>query len=298
MAYRTANGKHYHQNPGCSAISGREIMACGTDQLEPCSLCAKASSSTGGLVAGGGDPSDGPAPFTQGFKTVDDEESYAIRITTSKDGQTSEVSSKGSSIAMVRHGAGSSIDRDALERILAINANPELAREMQHAPLPEVSSKDVRSLYFDMDGTIADLYAVPNWLPKLRAYDSSPYEDAVPLVDMAELNEYIMRLKQNGWHVGVVSWLSKVPTPEYDRAVSASKYLWLMRNLPTLDEINFVSYGVAKQDAVASSENAVLVDDEEQNLRAWTSREHGRTSINAKDPRRMMAALRNLAMAG
>lgn len=296
MAYRTAYGKHYHENPSCSAISGREVMACGTDGLEPCSICVRASAGMG--TSPSGEPTDGPAPFTQGFKAVDDDESFAVRITTSPDGQASEVSSKGESIGTVRHGMGSSISREALERILEVNSNPELAREMQHAPLPEVSSKDVRSLYFDMDGTIADLYAVPNWLPKLRAYDASPYEDAVPLVDMEELNEYITRLQDNGWRVGVVSWLSKVPTPEYDRAVSTSKYLWLTRNLPTLDEINFVSYGVAKQDAVAASDNAILVDDEEQNLRAWTSREHGRTSISAKDPRRMMAALRNLAMAG
>ena len=26
----------------------------------------------------------------------------------------------------------------------------------------------MRMIYFDMDGTIADLYAVENWLPRLR----------------------------------------------------------------------------------------------------------------------------------
>ena len=28
-------------------------------------------------------------------------------------------------------------------------------------------------IWFDMDGTIADLYGVEDWLPKLRAYDPS-----------------------------------------------------------------------------------------------------------------------------
>ena len=32
----------------------------------------------------------------------------------------------------------------------------------------------LKMICFDMDGTIADLYAVPNWLEKLRAYDASP----------------------------------------------------------------------------------------------------------------------------
>ena len=27
-------------------------------------------------------------------------------------------------------------------------------------------------IWFDMDGTIADLYAVEDWLPKLRAHDA------------------------------------------------------------------------------------------------------------------------------
>ena len=40
---------------------------------------------------------------------------------------------------------------------------------------------------FDMDGTIADLYADPNWLPKLRAYDPTPYINAKPLVNMSRL---------------------------------------------------------------------------------------------------------------
>ena len=41
-----------------------------------------------------------------------------------------------------------------------------------------------KMICFDMDGTIADLYNVPNWLPKLRAEDASPYEDAAPIYDM------------------------------------------------------------------------------------------------------------------
>ena len=29
-------------------------------------------------------------------------------------------------------------------------------------------------IWFDMDGTIANLYGVENWLPMLRAYDPTP----------------------------------------------------------------------------------------------------------------------------
>ena len=37
-------------------------------------------------------------------------------------------------------------------------------------------------IWLDMDGTIADLYAVENWLPMLQAHNPTPYEQAKPLV--------------------------------------------------------------------------------------------------------------------
>ena len=68
---------------------------------------------------------------------------------------------------------------------------------------------------FDMDGTIADLYAVPNWLEKLRADDPSPYEDAAPMWDMERLREILLALSAEGWEIRVISWLSKDSSEEY-----------------------------------------------------------------------------------
>ena len=44
-----------------------------------------------------------------------------------------------------------------------------------------------KAIYFDMDGTIADLYGVPNWLDCLIAEKTKPYREAKPLVDMRNL---------------------------------------------------------------------------------------------------------------
>ena len=44
-----------------------------------------------------------------------------------------------------------------------------------------------KAIYFDMDGTVANLYDVPNWLEKLQAQDVTPYIEAKPLIDMEEL---------------------------------------------------------------------------------------------------------------
>ena len=38
------------------------------------------------------------------------------------------------------------------------------------------------TINFDMDGTIADLYGVDNWLEMLTDHDPTPYEIARPLV--------------------------------------------------------------------------------------------------------------------
>ena len=42
-------------------------------------------------------------------------------------------------------------------------------------------------LNWDMDGTIADLYGVEDWMKMLDACDSTPYKVAEALVDMYEL---------------------------------------------------------------------------------------------------------------
>ena len=48
---------------------------------------------------------------------------------------------------------------------------------------------DPKAIFLDMDGTIADLYGVPDWLNLLRSYDPSPYIQARPLVDMEQLKK-------------------------------------------------------------------------------------------------------------
>ena len=53
----------------------------------------------------------------------------------------------------------------------------------------------LKMLIFDMDGTVADLYGVPNWLPMLRAFDPTPYRLAKPMWDMEELAR-LLRLAQ------------------------------------------------------------------------------------------------------
>ena len=127
----------------------------------------------------------------------------------------------------------------------------------------------MNSIHFDMDGTIANLYAVENWLPKLRACDPSPYEEAVPLVRLCYLARLLNKLQRNGYFIGIISWLSKESTPSYDAEVTEAKEKWLKKHLPSVqwDEIKIVPYGIPKSSVVKIVD--ILFDDEEKNRTEW-----------------------------
>lgn len=128
-----------------------------------------------------------------------------------------------------------------------------------------------KAIYFDMDGTIADFYSVEGWLDMLRAYDPTPYEKAKPLLRLSTLARLLNKLQKNGYTIGVVSWLSKEPTPEYDKAVINAKLEWLEVHMPSVewDEIKIVPHGMPKQ-KVVDNPFGILFDDEKQNRENWS----------------------------
>jgi hypothetical protein len=126
------------------------------------------------------------------------------------------------------------------------------------------------TIFFDMDGTIADLYGVENWLDFLIAADALPYEIAKPLVKLNALARILNRLQKEGYKIGIISWLSKNSTADYDAAVTKAKRAWLKKHLASVkfDEIHIVKYGTPKQ-MFANNETDILFDDEEKNRKEW-----------------------------
>mgnify|MGYP002520555866 FL=1 len=122
---------------------------------------------------------------------------------------------------------------------------------------------------FDMDGTIADLYGVQDWLTHLENEDVYPYLAAKPLVRLSVLARYIHKLQQKGYRVIIISWLSKSGSAEYNEEVTAAKLEWLAKHLPsvTFDEIHIIPYGEPK----INYGNGILFDDEEDNRDLWDS---------------------------
>lgn len=125
-----------------------------------------------------------------------------------------------------------------------------------------------KEIWFDMDGTIADLYGVDGWLSKLIAEDETPYIEARPLVRMQSLARVLNRLQAQGYKIGVVSWLSKNGSAEYGERVAAAKRGWLAKHLGSVrfDRVDIVTYGTPKQEG----RGGYLFDDEEPNRKAWS----------------------------
>ena len=127
-----------------------------------------------------------------------------------------------------------------------------------------------RIIAFDMDGTIADLYSVKNWLPKLLAEDASPYREARPMWDMRELRKILLRLNSKGWEIRIISWTSEGASPAYKKEIRAAKLEWLHRyNFPA-EVVHIVEYGTTKADCVRKhAEVAILIDDNRKVRNGW-----------------------------
>ena len=124
-----------------------------------------------------------------------------------------------------------------------------------------------KAIYLDMDGTIANLYGVDGWLDCIINEYTKPYREAKALVNMRQLGRELNRLKQNGYTIGIISWLAKGATDEYNRRVAQAKRNWLAKHLSAVqfDEVHIVEYGTPKY----TLGNGILFDDEEPNRANW-----------------------------
>ena len=125
------------------------------------------------------------------------------------------------------------------------------------------------TIYLDMDGTIADLYGVEGWLKDLETHNPRPYENAKVMHNMSALARALNKAQKQGVQIGVISWLSKTATDDYNKAVIKAKRKWLKKHLKSVnfDEIHIVKYGTPK--STVALDMGILFDDEERNRNEW-----------------------------
>ena len=147
----------------------------------------------------------------------------------------------------------------------------------------------MKAIYFDMDGTIADLFNYPNWLERLHAEDVTPYANCAPLVNMEELDNILNELSSLGIIIGVISWGAMGGSNAYTRATKKAKIEWCEKYLTCINEFHVIKYGTAKH-TVAKIKDSILIDDNADVRKAW---KNGAT-IDASNSEEMMKSLREL----
>ena len=129
------------------------------------------------------------------------------------------------------------------------------------------STNSNATIYFDLDGTIVDLYGFNDWLTYLQNEQTTPYAEAGLLVDGEQFRNFLAAGKAAGVLFGVISWGAKNASKDYQKAIRRAKIDWLKKNnlLEYFDELHIIKYGTPKNRAT-KNRTGVLIDDE---LQRW-----------------------------
>lgn len=141
----------------------------------------------------------------------------------------------------------------------------------------------MKKIYFDMDGTVYDLYGMDNWLEMLRNEEKGAFTLGNALVNMDELKEVCLRLIAKGYQIGIITWLPMGASLEYCEICTKEKREWAEKNMPYISEFYALEYGVPKQYAPARRAAEMwLVDDNKEVREMWIT-EKQRKAIDATE---------------
>ena len=133
------------------------------------------------------------------------------------------------------------------------------------------------NIWFDMDGTLVDLYGIPNWLEYIQSENPAPYLYAKPLLKLAPLARMLNKLIRKGHTINIISWTAKNGSPQYNSEVAATKIKWLEQHLKSVHftHIDIVEYGTPKY----CQRDGILFDDELPNRQTWNGTAYNKSQI-------------------
>ena len=127
----------------------------------------------------------------------------------------------------------------------------------------------MKAIYFDMDGTIADLYGYEGWLDMLHNEDTEPYEKCGVLVDVEKLHKILTDFLNAGITLGIISWGAMDGSRDYCKRTRKAKIAWCEKYFPNVfTEYHVVKYGTPKHH-VRNIKDSILVDDNAEVREAW-----------------------------
>ncbi len=121
-----------------------------------------------------------------------------------------------------------------------------------------------KTVYLDMDGTIANLYGIENWLPRLRAEDKTIFLECEPMISEKEL---LNKFPTENFEMKILSMTPLNATENYCLDVINQKNEWLNKYFPSITKRIYKPYGHNKN--LKNSKNAILIDDSEPIRNSW-----------------------------
>lgn len=129
-----------------------------------------------------------------------------------------------------------------------------------------------KKIFFDLDGTLYNLYEIDNWLDSLKYEDATVFERGDFIGDYERFMNVVKELLAKGFTFGVISWLPMYATPEFENECAKVKEKWVKKYLPFVDEMTFQRYGTPKQNAIQKkAQTMYLLDDSKEVGRVWAT---------------------------
>lgn len=115
-----------------------------------------------------------------------------------------------------------------------------------------------QKVYLDMDGTIANLYGIDNWLERLRKEDTTIFLECNPLISEKDL---LKVFPPKSHEIIILSMTPLNCSKSYHENVITQKNKWLDIHFPSITKRIYKKYGNNKN--LKNSVKAILVDDNE-----------------------------------
>lgn len=129
-----------------------------------------------------------------------------------------------------------------------------------------------KKIFFDMDGTIADLYNEENWLSRLQNEQKGLFRNLKVMHDKNKLTKVLNDLVELGFEIEVITWTPKNVSQDYIGIVEEEKKEWIQEHFPIIKNIHCLDYGVPKQKAkYKKAKLEILIDDNLEVVEKWNT---------------------------